>query len=296
MSNPLSKGNLFDPHIVSDMINLVKGKSSLAALSGQTPVAFCGNKEFTFTMDSEIDIVAENGAKSHGGVTVQPVTIVPIKFEYGARVSDEFMYAAEEDRIAILQSFADGFARKVAYGLDLAAIHGVNPRTRAHSVVVGNNHFGYAAEEITYETAAPDASIEEAVAYVEGTGNDVTGVIIGTDVRAALAAMKSTDGNRLYPEFAFGGKPATLGASALEVNKSVNAFNDGKALVGDFANGFKWGYAKEIPLEVIEYGNPDNSDLGDLKGHNQVYLRSEIYLGWAIVNPDAFALVKVTNT
>jgi len=39
-------------------------------------------------------------------------------------------------------------------------------------------------------------------------------------------------------------------------------------------------YAKEIPLEVIEYGNPDNdAEAGDLKGHNQVYLRCELYLG-----------------
>ena len=45
------------------------------------------------------------------------------------------------------------------------------------------------------------------------------------------------------------------------------------------------------PLEVIEYGNPDNSDAGDLKGHNQVYIRGEAYIGWAILIPKAFALI-----
>ena len=36
----LSKGNLFDPELVTDLINKVKGKSSLAVLSQQTPNPF----------------------------------------------------------------------------------------------------------------------------------------------------------------------------------------------------------------------------------------------------------------
>lgn len=87
----LSKGGLFEPTLTKDLINKVKGKSSLAVLSAQTPISFNGQKEFTFSMDKEIDIVAENGKKTAGGITLEPVTIVPIKFEYGARVSNEFM-------------------------------------------------------------------------------------------------------------------------------------------------------------------------------------------------------------
>ena len=88
MATELSKGSLFDPVLVKDLVSKVKGHSSLAVLSAQTPIPFNGRKEFTFTMDSEIDVVAENGKKSHGGITVDPVTIVPIKVEYGARISD----------------------------------------------------------------------------------------------------------------------------------------------------------------------------------------------------------------
>lgn len=69
-----------------------------------------------------------------------------------------------------------------------------------------------------------------------------------------------------------------------------------RALVGDFENCFKWGYAKEIPIEVIQYGNPDNdTELGDLKGHNQVYLRGEAYIGWGILDPTAFAHIKAAE-
>ena len=137
----LSKGNLFSPALATDLINKVKGRSSLAVLSAQTPIPFNGTKEFTFSMDNEIDIVAENGKKSEGGVSVEPVTIVPIKFEYGARVSNEFMFASEEEQLDILKAFNEGFAKKVARGLDIAAFHGLNPRTGKASDVVGTNNF-----------------------------------------------------------------------------------------------------------------------------------------------------------
>ena len=106
----LERGTLFQPELVADLINKVKGKSSLVALSGQTPIPFNGQKEFTFTMDNEIDIVAENGAKSHGGISIDPITIIPIKVEYGARVSDEFLYASDEEKINIIKAFNDGYA------------------------------------------------------------------------------------------------------------------------------------------------------------------------------------------
>ena len=76
-----TKGTLFDPVLVADLATKVKGHSSLAMLSGQTPVSFNGNKEFTFSLDADVDIVAENGKKKHGGLTITPVVIAPIKFE-----------------------------------------------------------------------------------------------------------------------------------------------------------------------------------------------------------------------
>lgn len=293
MADVLTRGNLFDPELVKDLVNKVKGKSSLAVLSAAQPIPFNGAKEFTFTMDSEIDIVAENGAKSHGGISVDPVTIVPIKFEYGARISDEFLYASEEEQLDILKAFNDGFARKVASGLDIAAFHGVNPRTGAASAVVGDNNFdAKVTQTVTYAAATPDAGIEAAIEMVEGSDGEVNGIAIAPAVRSDLAGLTKSTGEKLYPEFAFGGQPATLGANKLDINKTVAVGDVDKAIVGDFANMFKWGYAKEIPLEIIKYGDPDNSGK-DLKGYNQVYIRAEVYLGWGILSGEHFA--RVTN-
>lgn len=288
MATELSRGTLFDPVLVKDLISKVKGRSSLAVLSNQTPVPFNGRKEFTFTMDSEIDVVAENGKKSHGGISLEPVTIVPIKVEYGARISDEFLYATEEEQIDILKAFNDGFAKKVSKGLDIMAFHGINPRTGSTSAVIGDNHFdAKVTNTLEYAANAPDASIESAIAEIEDSDGDVTGIAIATAVRSNLAAMTKSTGEKLYPEFAFGGKPKNLGAYALSINKTVSTGNIDKAIIGDFENMFKWGYSKDIPMEIIKYGDPDNSGK-DLKGYGQIYIRAEAYLGWGILDGNSF--------
>lgn len=286
----LERGTLFEPTLVTDLVSKVQGKSSLAALSGQTPIPFNGQKEFVFTMDSEIDVVAESGKKSHGGVSLAPRTIVPIKVEYGARVSDEFMYASEEERISILQAFNDGFAKKVARGLDLMAFHGVNPRSGTASAVIGTNHFDALVDQTVTATANANADIESAVGEVQEAGGEVSGLAIAPAFRTALAGLTKTDGNAMFPELAWGAAPQTLNGVRVDVNKTVSDMSTDLAVIGDFANAFKWGYAKEIPMEIIQYGDPDNSGL-DLKGYNQIYIRSELYLGWGILAPENFARV-----
>jgi len=286
----LSKGNLFTPELTGDLISKVKGKSSIVALSQQAPIAFNGQTEFTFTMDSEIDVVAENGKKSHGGVSVAPVTIRPIKVEYGARVSDEFIYASEDVKIDILRAFNEGYAKKLARGLDLMAFHGVNPRTGEATEVIGNNHFDNAVSQtVEFNAADPDANVEAAVSMVQATNGTVSGMALDPQFASALAGFK-VNGVKQFPELAWGGNPGTVGGLKTDVNNTVSNGGDDLVVLGDFAGAFKWGYAKEIPFEIIKYGDPDGSG-NDLKNYNQVYLRSETYLGWGILDANSFARV-----
>lgn len=294
----LSKGSLFDPELVTDLIDKVKGKSSLAVLSQQKPIPFNGQKEFIFTMDSEIDIVAENGKKGHGGASLTPVKMVPIKVEYGARFSDEFIYASEEEQINIIKSFNDGYAKKLARGLDLMAFHGINPRTGLASTVIGDNHFDKAiSQTVEFSQTDPDANIEAAVSLIQGEEGTVNGLAADPQFSAALAGMRTGgDTNiRLFPELAWGANPGSINGLKADINSTISAGSADVAILGDFSNMFQWGFAKEIPLEVIRYGDPDNSG-NDLKGYNQVYLRSETFLGWGILDGSNFArIVKPTT-
>lgn len=287
----LSRGNLFDPELVKDLIEKVQGKSSLVVLSQQKPIPFNGQKEFIFTMDNEIDIVAENAPKSHGGISIEPVITIPLKVEYGARVSDEFLYASEEEKINVIKAFNDGYAKKLAKGLDLMAMHGINPRSGSPSTVIGNNHFdSKVTQTVEFDPDDPDANIEAAVALVQGSNGVVTGMAMSSVFSSALAKMK-VNGVKQFPELAWGGNPGSLNGLRMDINGTVSAAGSKDvAILGDFANMFKWGYAKQIPFEVIKYGDPDNSGK-DLKGHNQVYLRSETYLGWGIMDASNFARI-----
>ena len=277
----------FSPKVVSEIFNAVKGKSALARLSSAKPIAFTGNREMVFTMDKEVDIVAENGPKTVGGATVEGTTVVPIKFEYGARVSDEFMYAAEEDQLNILETFNEGFARKLARGMDIAAFHGFNPRTGQASQVVGGKNFDNAVTQtVTYAAGKEDANIEAAVALIDAAGGETKGIAMSPAMRSALAAL-TANGAKVFPELAWGQAPEYVNGLRTEVNSTVSP---DYAILGDF-DAFRWGFAKDINLEVIPYGDPDNSG-SDLKGHNQVYLRAEAYIGWAILDPSAFAIIK----
>lgn len=290
-----TRGSLFEPVLVNDLINKVKGRSSLAVLSGQSPMAFNGEKEFTFDMDKEIDIVAENGKKSHGGISLEPIIVRPLKVEYGARVTDEFMYASDEERLSILQAFNEGFANKLAKGLDFMAFHGINPRTGEASEVIGKNNFkDQVTQVVDFNKDDPDLNVEAAVAMVQGSDGVVNGLAMAPSFSAALAQMK-INGVKVFPELSWGANPGSVNGLKADVNSTVSFKNDFQAIVGDFQNSFRWGYAKQVPMEVIPYGDPDNSGK-DLKGYNQVYIRAEAYLGRGIMLPKSFAIIKAAGS
>ena len=296
MGNTLSKGTLFPKQLSDEVINLVRGKSSLAALSGQTPVPFNGLDIMTFSLDNEVDLVAENGAKSNGGASLGVVTMQPQKVEYGVRVSDEFMYASEEVRLNYLQAFRDGFAAKVARGLDIMAFHGVNPRTGNTASALNNKNFDdLITNTVVYDSSAPQDNVTAAIALIEAAEHEVTGMAMAPAFKSALASVKTQTNSNvpLFPELGWGSNGGSVNGLRADSNSTVSYHsNADRAIIGNFADFFKWGIARQMPFEVIEFGNPDNSDTGDLKGHNQVYLRGEAYLGWAILVPAAFSIIK----
>lgn len=294
MGSTLSRGTLLPPVVTEQLFSKVKGKSSLARLSASEPIPFNGETTFVFSLDNEVDLVGENGAKSNGGATITPFTMQPVKVEYGFRVSDEFRYGTETVRLQYLTAFADGFAKKVARGLDIMAIHGVNPRTKQSAAVLNGKNFDDLVENIVvYDATTPKDNIDAAIELL-GDEIDVTGLALAPAMKSALAKLKTAkDSNvQLFPELGWGSTLTSLNGLAADSNTTMS-FNQSldRALVGNFADYFKWGFAREIPIEVIEYGDPDNSGY-DLKGHNQVYIRGEAYIGWGILDKDAFALVK----
>ena len=277
----------FKPEVVKEIFSKVKGHSTIVKLGQNMPVAFSGNDIMTFNLDGEVAIVGEGGQKPAGEATVGTVTVTPIKVVYQHRVSDEFLKATEEKALKMLEAFKDGFAAKIARGLDIMAFHGVNPADLKASDKIGTNHLDAVPHEVTYEQGKPEDALTDAIAL---TGDsDITGYALSKTFASDLGNYKE-NGISQYPEFKMGANPGKLVGTACDINSTVSKGND-KALayVGDFQGAFRWGYADQIPMEVIQYGDPDGQ--GDLKRTNEVVLRAEAWIGWGILDKDAFSRV-----
>lgn len=279
--------NLFPAEFIPQIFSKVAGHSTLAKLSKQEPIPFSGTSQFVFTMDGEASIVGEGDAKPAGDAGFKPVTIAPIKFVYQHRLTDEFVNMSEEKQVPYLQAFTDGFAKKMARALDIAAMHGVNPATGSACETIASKNFDMAKiGSVTVTAGSEDDTLDAAIQTIVASDGAITGIAMAPSFGSDLAKIK-VNGVVQYPEFRFGGNPGTFASVPSDINNTVS-FKTSKdlAIVGDFANAFKWGFAENIPMEIIEYGDPDGQ--GDLKKTNQIVLRAEAYIGWGILDNASF--------
>lgn len=294
--NSLKQGTLFQPELVKELISKVQGRSVLAKLSSQSPIPFNGVEQFIFNLEGNAQIVGEGQQKGAGKAVVDTKVIKPLKFVYQARVTDEFKYASEEKQLEYLSQFADGFAKKIADAFDIAAIHGLEPKGLTDATFRDTNSFDglITANIVNYAEDKFDDNIDAAVQQIVAKGGEVTGVALSPVGGQSLAKLK-VNGVSQYPEFRFGQNPDSFYGMKSDVNKNLTVTGGtaqtDHAIVGDFENRFKWGYAENIPMEIIEYGDPDGAGR-DLKAYNEILLRAEAFIGWGILDADAFARVK----
>ena len=226
------------------------------------------------------------------------MTIRPIKVVYQSRVNDEFMHCAEEKQLAYLQAFTDGYAKKIARGLDIMVFHGLDPKTSTTSSIIGANCLDRAASVSleAYSSAAVEGDVTAAISAL-GDGYVCNGIAMSPAFATALSQVSLSGGQRPYEDFMWGGNPGAIRGIPADVNPTVAVTASTATLLpyaylGDWS-AFRWGYAANMPLEVIEYGNPDGGSY-DLKQANQVLLRTEAYIGWGILDPTAFARIATT--
>lgn len=294
--NAMKAGTLFKPELVKEVISKVQGHSVLAKLASQTPIPFNGVEQFIFNLEGNAQIVGEGEQKLGNKAKLTSKVIKPIKFVYQARMTDEFKYASEEKQMNFLLEYIDGFAKKIAEGFDLAALHGLEPKSMTDATFRATNSFDgvITGNIVTYDEAHIDDNIDAAVQMIVAKGGEVTGLALSPTAGQNLAKIK-VNGVAQYPEFRFGQNPDSFYGMKSDISKNLTV-TGGTAetdhvIVGDFQNRFKWGYAENIPMEIIEYGDPDGAGR-DLKAYNEICLRAEAFIGWGILDEEAFARVK----
>ena len=296
-TNALKRGTFFKPELVTDIMNKVQGRSTLAKLSNQQPIPFNGTEQFIFNLEGNAQIVGEGELKGAGKAVIATKVITPLKFVYQARITDEFLYASEEKRLEFLKHYSEGFSKKIAEAFDIAAIHGLEPKGLTDATFKSTNSFDglVTGNVVTYNSAKIDDNIDDAVQAIVATDNEVTGIALSPVAGQAMSKVKDKFDNVKYPEFRFGQRPDNFFNMDLDMNKTLTVqggtAKKNHAIVGDFQNRFKWGYAANIPMEIIEYGDPDGTGR-DLKAYNEILLRTEAYIGWGILDEKAFARVE----
>lgn len=269
----------------------VQNQSVLATLSPERPTLYGDVKAVRMSRKPRAQIVAEGAAKTSDEAGWDAVTASPIKFQTTIRMTDEVKWADEDGKIQVVDDLVDALGESMARAVDLIGIHGINPITGLPAVSVTS--FLNQTTNRTTAGASPTDDLVASVGSIMGGQYLPTGIALDGGFGFQLATETYDDGRDRNPGMGFGAnvsnfKGLTAAASSTVSGRPEAADTDLRALVGDYTQ-VKWGFQRRIPVEVIEFGDPDGQ--GDLKGNNQLAYRAEGVIYVAIFDLDAFAAV-----
>lgn len=279
--------------IADGMVRETVTNSTVAALSGREPMRFGDVDIVTFNDLPRAEFVGEGEEKASTTGTFGTVTAVPRKAQVTMRFNQEVKWADEDYQLGVLTELSNAGAVALSRALDLGLYHRIQPSTGAE--LDWANYVGATTNRVAIDAGAqPHEQIEEAVGQVIESNKNVNGVAFDPTYAWTIARSRYSDGRKMYPELgltteltAFEGFRASVGNT---VSGQPEAADTGtRAIVGDFQAGVRWGIQRQLPVELIEHGDPDGD--GDLKRRNQIALRLEIQYAWYVFI-DRFSVIE----
>lgn len=270
----------------------------LSRLAPAAPDIKVGSTDhFTFTGTPKAQLVGERGSKSSMDGTPGKATVKTYKVQITYRMSDEVLWQDEDYQTGVVDGLVANVATALSRALDLVAIHGINPLTGEIASSV-TNYFDKAGNGVARVVATGNVQtdLETAASDLQEAGYSATGIALDPVYAGQLARKKDGENRPLYPELGLGfGFERFMGLTAASSDtvsgrqELETADVSIQAILGDW-NAFRWGVARQVPLETIEYGNPDG--LGDLKATNELAIRAEAVFGFAIFDGAAFSIIS----
>ena len=277
--------------VVTTVLNKVKDASTIAALSPSTPQKFADSTYLVFNPTAEAEVIAEGAKKSGSEISTDPVVAKRVKVVTTTRVSDELKWADEDNQLEIVSNIIADQTAAIGRALDYVVYHAVNPKTGL--ALDGYTALTAGANSIT-ATDDPSADIDSMTDAV--LDYDINGFALSRKFASDLRKLRvPSTGLRLYPEIPLSLEVGSIDDIPAAASGTVNgslAKTDTKVLgiLGDFS-AIKWGMVRDMTSEIIEFGDPDNTG-NDLKGYNQVAYRTEAALAYAVLDPEAFSVLK----
>ena len=290
---------LMPRNLADGMIKGSKSESTVAKLSGREPQRFGEVEYITFNDFPKAEFVEEGADKGHTTGGFGTVTAKPHKAQVTMRFNEEVQWADEDYQLGILTELADAGGTALSRALDLGLYHRINPLTG--SVISGwDNYLTSTTKRVEIGSAEADADVRSAVGLLINDSKSVNGVAIDPKFAWSLAGLQALSGGQptgtpRYPQLGFGTNITDfLGINAAQGDTvsglpEASADTNVRAILGDFQNGIRWGVQRNLPIELIRWGDPDGQ--GDLKRKNQIALRLEIVYGWYVF-ADRFAVIE----
>lgn len=288
---------LMPRNLADGMVKGTKTTSVVAKLSAREPMRFGETDIITFNDWPKMEYVAEGAAKSSSSTSFGAVTAKPHKGQVTLRFNEEVQWADEDYQLGVLREVSDAGSVALSRGLDLGLIHRINPLSGA-VISAWDNYITATTKSVEINTAEADADVRAAVGLLVTASKAVNGIAIDPKFAWSLAGLQQLSGGQptgtpRYPQLGFGtditeflGIPAAQGDTVSGTPEAADT--KVRAIVGDFQNGIRWGVQRELPVEIIRYGDPDGQ--GDLKRNNQIALRLEVVYGWYVF-ADRFAKI-----
>lgn len=293
---------LLPRNIADGMITESRTLSTVAKLSGSEPQRFGETEYIIFNEFPKAEFVEEGAQKAStkGGFT--SVKSKPRKAQVTMRFNEEVQWASEDYQLSIMSDLAGAGKVALARALDLGLYHRINPLT-GEVMTAWDNYVTKTTKRVEMDTADADADLRAAVGLLlnQDTSWGVNGIAIDPRFAWALSELQtknadgSPSGTQRYPNLGFGTDISSfLGINTAQGNTvsgtpEATADTKVRAIVGDFQNGIRWGVQRELPVELIRFGDPDGQ--GDLKRNNQIALRLELVYGMYAFE-DRFAVVE----
>lgn len=286
--------------IANGMITQARTTSTVAKLSGREPQRFGETEYIIFNDFPKAEFVEEGAAKGSSKGSFTSVKGAPHKAQVTMRFNEEVQWADEDYQLDILKTLGESGGIALSRALDLGLYHRINPLTGA--VISGwTNYLGATTKRVEINTADADVDFKTAVGLLVNSSPtiSVNGAAFDPKFSWSLANLMKKDGagttsDQRYPTLGFGvnvtdfmGLPVAQGDTVSGVPEATDT--KVRAIVGDFQNGIRWGIQRDLPVEIIKYGDPDGQ--GDLKRQNQIALRLEIVYGWYVFT-DRFAIIE----
>lgn len=296
-----SAGLVLPRDIADGMIRKTQDGSVVAQLSSAEPFRFGNTDIVTVNQVPKAEFVGEGGDKGSTVETFSYVTATPKKAQTTLRFNEEVQWRDQDYQLGVLQELANAAAESLPRALDLAVLHGINPLSGA--ALSGTPAKLADAATVITPAGDPEAEVEAAMAaFIATPGAFPTGVALSPDYAFAYATQRYPVDHARAGELVSPGLPlnprevGSIRGLTSAVSDTVSAPEAAsadakkiKAIVGNWNAGVRWGIARQLPIEIIRFGDPDGQ--GDLKRKNQIALRLETAWVW-YVDPTKFALVK----